>query len=217
MRPLPSRARIQESELILLLKHRQERGFGILYEQYTPNLLGVAMKIVRSPAIAQDVVQEAFIKIWRSFDAYDKGKGRLFTWLLAVVRNTALDQLRAQRANSGRSMCVLPSGLPSPEEGVSRPAAAQYLAVDYTPVDHIGLVKVLAALSLEHQYLIEYLYFRGYRQAEVAQSLRMPLGSVKTKLRTAMLQLRKQVGQELTCPPENRVTRHQVSQVEELL
>ncbi len=174
---MPVRQRIQEKELIQLLQQREERGFRLLYEQYGPNLLGITLRIVRSSALAEDVLQEAFLKIWHRIDSYNPAKGSLFTWLLTIVRNTALDQLRALSA----------------KEQTTSKADTPDWAVAYTPIDHIGLDQLLVGLSKEHQSLIDYLYFKGYTQAEAAQALGLPLGTVKTKLRAAMLQLRQTV------------------------
>ncbi len=170
-----------ENTLLPLLKARNCRGFSLLYQLYGPNLYGIALRIVRSPAVAEDVLQETMVKVWRKIDSYDPAKGSLFTWLLNIVRNTALDQLRADQA-------LLSSAHVELEEYVSS-GGRQVSSEVFT--DHIGLDEVLISLTQEHQRIIDYLYFRGHTQAEAAKALNMPLGTVKTKLRMALSQLRR--------------------------
>src|SRR3712207_4079549 len=82
-----------EKELVRLLRQREKRGFTLLYDHYSSALYGIIRKIVRSEELAQDVLQDAFVKIWRGIDSYDASKGTLFTWILNVARNTAIDRV----------------------------------------------------------------------------------------------------------------------------
>jgi len=184
-----TQAQRREAELIVLLQDRQERGFRLLYEQYAANLCGVALRIVRSSAIAEDVVQEAFVKVWRNIEAYDPAKGRLFTWLLNIVRNTALDHWRSQsRLSYWEGVDYPDSYQPGQDSDVQLPAYQ-------LPVDHIGVDGLLKILSPEHQSVVEYFYLRGYTQAEAARTLQLPLGTVKTRMRLALLHLRELAGE----------------------
>ncbi|HEY0272718.1 MAG TPA: sigma-70 family RNA polymerase sigma factor, partial [Chitinophaga sp.] len=85
-----------EAELVRGLKARDEKVFGYLYDHYSPALFGVALKVLGDENAAADVLQEVFLKIWRSIDRYDEDKGRLFTWMLNITRNTAIDSLRSK-------------------------------------------------------------------------------------------------------------------------
>ncbi len=172
---------INEKELVLLLRQRDKRGFSALYDNYSPALYGIIRKIVRSEELAQDVMQDAFVKIWKNIDGYDASKGTLFTWILNIARNTAIDRVRSQSFKQTQSAQSLNGNSPLPEV-----ASATHQAVD-----HIGLDKVLPLLRPEHQEIIEYVYFKGYTQTEVAESLNMPLGTVKTRVRMAIDHLRK--------------------------
>ena len=77
-----------EEELVVLLQSGSETAFNILYDRYSPALYGIVVKIVKEEEVAQDVLQDGFVKIWKNFSNYDKSKGTLFTWLLNIVRNT---------------------------------------------------------------------------------------------------------------------------------
>lgn len=85
-----------EQELIALLRQRNDRSFGYLYDNYAGALMGVISAIISDPETARDVLQESFINIWRRIDLYDPAKGRLFTWMMNVARNAAIDKLRSK-------------------------------------------------------------------------------------------------------------------------
>jgi len=179
----------QEDELVGLLKRRQERGFRLLYEQYAANLFGVALRIVRCSAIAGDVVQEAFVKVWRNIEAYDPAKGRLFTWLLNLVRNTALDHWRSQGRLASQEIRDARDAAGQPEDDPTGQWPGYLL-----PVDYIGVDQLLGRLSSEHQLVVEYLYLKGYTHTEAARTLQLPVGTVKTRVRMALIHLRALAG-----------------------
>jgi RNA polymerase sigma-70 factor (ECF subfamily) len=171
---------MNEKELVSLLRQREKRGFTLLYDNYSSALYGIIRKIVRSEELAQDVLQDAFVKIWRGIDSYDASRGTLFTWILNVARNTAIDRVRSQEFKQTQGAQSLNGASPQLEG----------IAASYQSVDHIGLDKVLPMLRPEHQEIIDYVYFKGYTQTEVAESLGMPLGTVKTRVRMAIDHLR---------------------------
>jgi RNA polymerase sigma-70 factor, ECF subfamily len=169
-----------EEQLVLMLRKRQQEGVGVLYDRYSGALFGVVNKMVQSTEVAEDILQEAFVKIWENIDAYDATKGKLFTWMLNVTRNLALDKIRSknyrnvQKNYTGDNMSVV---------------VDQEQHDEINP-DTIGVKDMMGKLKAEHRQLIEMMYFQGYTQSEIAEELNMPLGSVKTKIRAAMMQLR---------------------------
>ena len=163
------------------MQRKDPQGFSILYDQYAGNLYGLALRIVGSRAGAEEVVQDAFVKVWRKIHQYDPVKGRLFTWLLNIVRNTALDYLRSPQCLFSRNSHSLDTFLADR----ATPEAHAHMVVD-----HIGLSAMLLQLPVEHQLVLEYVYLRGYTQAEAAGLLNLPLGTVKTRLRKAISDLR---------------------------
>jgi RNA polymerase sigma-70 factor, ECF subfamily len=174
---MPPKPEITEDELVALLRERSEDGFNLLYERYSAALYGVVTRIVKSEEAAQDVIQDAFVKIWKSFSGYDKSKGSLFTWILNVARNTAIDYTRSKhvRHNIQNGDAVVSMGN---KLGVSN------------SFDHIGLKEQVEKMKAEHREVIDLLYFEGYTHEEASKHLNLPLGTVKTRIRTAVQQLR---------------------------
>ena len=172
-----------EPELIKTLKDRNEQSFSYLYNQYSGALYSIILQIVPDQGLANDVLQEAFINIWRKIDSYDQAKGRLFTWMLNIVRNLAIDTIRSKAYQNSKKNQELPEVI--------------YLNLDthktHLKVDEIGLKKVLEKLKPEHRVLIDLAYFKGYTHEEIAEIEEIPLGTVKTRIRTALIQLREQL------------------------
>ncbi|PWK19422.1 RNA polymerase sigma-70 factor (ECF subfamily) [Arcicella aurantiaca] len=171
---------IAEDALVVLLQSKDQRGFSILYDNYSSALYGVILKIVRSEEIAADVMQDSFVKIWKNIDGYNRSKGTLFTWILNVARNTAIDRIRSQEFQNSQRNQDIDSNI----NVIDNQENSQF------DVDAIGLKKVVENLRPEHQQMIELLYFKGYTQAEVADEFGIPLGTVKTRVKAAIVQLR---------------------------
>ena len=129
--------------------------------------------------MANDVLQEVFINIWRKIESYDPVKGRLFTWMLNIARNASIDVLRSKAYQNNRN-----------NQEISESFSTGYVTMK---VDEIGLKKVLEQLKSEHRVLIELAYFKGYTHEEISEIEDIPLGTVKTRIRNALLQLREQL------------------------
>jgi RNA polymerase sigma factor (sigma-70 family) len=170
-----------EQELVLALKERNDQAFGFLYDNYAGALYSIIKQIITdNPEIASDVLQEVFINIWRKIDTYDQTKGRLFTWMLNIARNAAIDTLRSKSYQNSQKNQELP-------ENVYKAVTDQ---ITQQNVDNIGLKKVLEKLKPEHRILVELSYFKGFTHEEIAEMMSIPLGTVKTRIRNALLQLR---------------------------
>jgi RNA polymerase sigma factor (sigma-70 family) len=167
-----------EKELVLLLKKHDRAAFTYLYDNYSGALHSIILNIVPDHDLASDVLQEVFIKIWKQMDTYDDGKGRLFTWMLNIARNAGIDRVRSKSYQNSRQNREL-------TENVYDSAGATR-----TQTDHIGLRQWVHKLKDDYKMLVELSYFQGYTQDEIAKMLNMPLGTVKTSLRTALIQLR---------------------------
>ena len=149
-----------------------------MYDNYSASLYTVIVSVIQNKELADDVLQEVFIKIWRQIDQYDSGKGRLFTWMINISRNASIDTLRSKSYNSQKQNREL-------NESVYNAAGSVSIEID-----RIGLRKVITALKEDQKVLIELAYFQGYTQDEIATLLKMPLGTVKTRLRSALINLR---------------------------
>jgi RNA polymerase sigma-70 factor (ECF subfamily) len=163
-----------------MLKRRDRQAITLLYDNYSAALHGVIFRIVNDKETAEDVLQESFVKIWNNIESYDATKGRLFTWLLNVARNTAIDKTRSKNYRDAGQVQSIEDFVYSIERRYNTT----------TNIDHIGLKKVVEQLKPEHRTLIELLYFGGYTQTEAAQALGIPLGTVKTRVKIAINQLR---------------------------
>lgn len=167
-----------EQELIDALKERDNLAYGYLYDNYSGALYSIILQIVQDSELASDILQEVFINIWRKIETYDPTKGRLFTWMLNIARNASIDTLRSKGYQNSQKN----QGLPENVNMTSQ--------VTQTNIDNIGLTKILAKLKPEHRVLIELAYFKGYTHEEIAQIEDIPLGTVKTRIRNALLQLK---------------------------
>lgn len=170
-----------EQDLIVALKERKNNAFSYLYDNYAGALYGIIKQIITdNQELASDVLQEVFINIWRKIETYDPAKGRLFTWMLNIARNASIDTLRSKSYQNSQKNQELPGN-------VYKEATNQTTQMN---VDHIGLKKVLEKLKPEHRVLVELAYFKGFTHDEIADIQGIPLGTVKTRIRNALLQLR---------------------------
>lgn len=168
-----------EPELVSLLKERNNHAFAYLYDNYSGALYNIILQIVPDQDIASDVLQEVFVNIWRKIDSYDQSRGKLFTWMLNVTRNLSIDTVRSKSFQNSLKNQELPE--------VSSTESNGYVQQD---VDNIGLKKVIEKLKKEQRVLIDLAYFKGYTHEEIAEIEGLPLGTVKTRIRSALIQLR---------------------------
>jgi len=175
---MPETPSYKETELVLLLKQRTQTAFSYLYDNYSAALYGVVVSIVQDRELANDVLQEVFIKIWRQIDQYNPEKGKLYTWLINISRNASIDTLRSKSYNEQKQNQSLNPGVYT---------AAGTINIE---TDKIGIRKIIQNLKEEYKVLIELAYFQGYTQDEISKMLNIPLGTVKTRLRNALIQLR---------------------------
>lgn len=171
---------LSETELIALLKSKDEKAFNYLYDNYSGALYGVIMKVLDKEELANDVLQEVFVKIWRSIEQYDSSKGRLYTWMLNVSRNAAIDTLRSKSFQQEQKTTDIDNTVYLNDNRRS--------AVNNT--DTLGLKKSVMNLKPEFRILIDLAYFQGFTQEEISKTLNIPLGTVKTRMRNAILELK---------------------------
>lgn len=167
-----------QEQFISRLKQQDPSVIGDLYDAYSGALYGIALRIVQSPELAQQVLQDTFLKVWRSSSTYDPSKGRLFTWLANIARNTAIDVTRTATFQQRGKTDSLDELVYSAGGTSINP-------------DHIGVREVVEQLDEKYRQLIDLLYFQGYTQEEAAQETGIPIGTVKTRLRHAISELRR--------------------------
>jgi RNA polymerase sigma-70 factor (ECF subfamily) len=171
-----------ELKLVESLRQKDRSAYTLLYDNYSAALYGVILKVVRVPEMAQDVLQDTFVKIWRGIATYESAKGTLFTWMLNIARNTAIDKIRSAEYK---------------QFTLSDTFKSKYVDIKHSEspvIDQIGLNQIVQCLDIEQQEVIEIIYFQGYSHTEAAEALNLPLGTVKTRVRIALRELRKLFG-----------------------
>lgn len=175
---------LSEDTLIALLRKRDQRAFNYLYDNYSGALYGVILPVVREKSYADEALQNVFVKIWGSIASFDEHKGRLYTWMINIARNAAIDYLKSKAVQNELKNQSLPNIVDGNE-------AHQLSHSEHANrTDFIGFKNVLNQLKSEWRQLIELAYYEGYTQQEIAEKLDIPLGTVKTRIRGALLELK---------------------------
>lgn len=172
---------LSEDELIRALRNREKIAVEALYDMYSSSLYGVISRIVIDTATAEDVLQDTFVKIWNSFTTYSSDKGRLFTWMVNIARNLAIDKIRSKDFKNQNKNQELENNVTFIDE--------QRNTV-YKP-ELMGIKDLVDKLKPEQKSILDLVYFKGYTHVEAADELGVPLGTIKTRLRMAIVQLRK--------------------------
>jgi RNA polymerase sigma factor (sigma-70 family) len=170
---------VHEEQIIRLLWNQDKEAITLLYDKYSSSLFGVAHRILQSEDLARDVLQDTFVKVWKNSCKYDPDKGSLFTWLLNITRRTAIDRLRARKRRSYVS-----------EDDQQVKAEMLNMGHEGFNPNHIGVRNVVDGLDEKYRILIDLVYFQGYTHREVEDYLEIPLGTVKTRVRSALQQLK---------------------------
>jgi RNA polymerase sigma-70 factor (ECF subfamily) len=169
----------QEDILPLVLK-RDDKAFTTLYEMYSRSLFSVISNLIKDKEEAEDVLQEVFVKIWKNIDSYNESKGRFYTWILNIARNSAIDKMRSKGFNNSQKNL-------SADNFVHLLDDSNKLS---NKIDAIGIKDVVKKLKPKCILLIDLLFFKGYTQQEASEELEIPLGTVKTNNRNCMNDLR---------------------------
>lgn len=166
---------------MLALRHREKIAAEALYDMYSASLYGVIIRIVTETTLAEDILQETFVKIWQSFSSYSAEKGRLFTWMVNIARNLSIDKVRSKDfRNQNKNQDI--------ENTVN--LIDEQKNTTYKP-ELLGIKDLVTKLRPEQKSILDLVYFKGYTHVEAADELCIPLGTVKTRLRMAIQELRK--------------------------
>jgi len=168
----------EDEALLARVAHADPDAFEALYARYSGPAYSMAMGMLRDAVLAQEVTQDVFLAIWRGAQEFDPARGSARTWILSVAHHKTVDAIRRSRRNP---TVPLPDEIPSDADVIE---AAQ-ARVDAGPVR-----RALEALSAEQRAALVLAYYGGYTQQEIAQRLRVPLGTVKTRMRDGLLRLR---------------------------
>ena len=172
---------IDDNQLVKRVAQGDERAFLTLYDCYVGRVHALTLRILGDPMLAEEATQDTFLKLWSRAHMYLAERGSLLLWLLTIARRTALDRLRLERRRPTLSDSNDPTEvLQTTPNGDSLPEENRWRSMHFA----------VQALSPEHRQVIELAYYQGLSQGEIAEVLGWPLGTVKTRLRTAMERLR---------------------------
>ena len=174
---------IEEQELILKLKNQDKDALSYLYDKYGAALYGAVQRIVQDEDVTAEVVQDIFLKIWNKIGMYDPQKGRLFTWMLNLSRNAAIDKIRSKEIKRSAKTDSIDEYVYT----IDRQNSTE------TSVDGIGVRALMDDLVEEQRFVLLKVYFEGFSHSEIADEYDIPLGTVKSRLRSALKHLRNKV------------------------
>lgn len=173
-----------ERELLNGIRTRDERSFEALYDRYAPLLFSLIQSIVKNRVDAEDLLQETFVQIWDKAEGFDETKGTVYSWVVALARNRAIDRIRSRsfrdrgRTAGGETVEAAPNpGLHSPLD----------ILIDGEQAARVR--NALASIPQEQREVITIAYFQGLSQSEIASTTQIPLGTVKTRMRQGMKKL----------------------------
>jgi RNA polymerase sigma factor (sigma-70 family) len=170
-----------EEELVSCLTSGDQQDFSRLYDHYSGSLYGILLRWIKDAEIAQNLLQDVFVKAWRCRHQYCETKGRLFTWLYRIARNLFIDYYRSRNYKKQR-LCVSEEDIPGL---LNREAEGSMIHPDT-----IGVHKLLNMLRGEERDLLNMMYFKGMTQRQIAEVLDIPVGTVKTRMNKAIKELR---------------------------
>ncbi|MDR6300839.1 RNA polymerase sigma factor [Mesonia maritima] len=171
---------MQPDGLIAELQQKNPKAFERIYERYSESTFGIIYSIVNEQTIAEEILQDVFIKVWNNAESYDASKGRFFTWLLNIARNTAIDATRSKSFKNTKKNLTADYFVDILEEKNSFSSK----------VDAIGIKKYIEVLKPICKKIIDLLYFKGFTQVDASKELEMPLGTLKTRNRNCINKLR---------------------------
>jgi RNA polymerase sigma factor (sigma-70 family) len=176
---------MQQDGLILELQNGNQKAFERIYALYSESTYGIIYSILKDETIAEEILQDVFLKIWNNASSYNQDKGRFFTWILNIARNASIDHLRSKSHKNTKKNLTSDNFVDILESSSNFSAKA----------DAIGITKYINMLKPVCKKLIDLLFFKGYTQKETAEELEMPLGTVKTRNRACINNLREMLAE----------------------
>ena len=173
---------LADEDLISLVADSDAQAFALLYDRHSRAAYSLAYRLMNGRQPAEDLVQEAFIKVWRSAGGYRAGRGSVRTWIFSLVRNRAIDQFRSaasRRRTRGEVEASAPTSEPS-----------EAFAETWRNTQQEQVREVLKTLPQKQLRILELAYFSGYTHVEIAERLSLPLGTVKGRMRLGLEKLR---------------------------
>lgn len=166
--------------MIQRLLEKDKKAFEYLYDNYSGAIYGIILKVVRIEEFAEELLNDVFLRTWEKIPEYNAEKGRLFTWMLNIARNMAIDKLRSKEYKVRMKTDDVSLNVSISDDAYENNHKPEY----------IGMKEMVDALPAEQKQLIDLMYFKGYSQSEIAEEFNIPLGTVKTRVRSAMTKLK---------------------------
>ncbi|MGZ6610782.1 MAG: RNA polymerase sigma factor, partial [Solirubrobacteraceae bacterium] len=183
----PDLRELADEDLMPLVHDGDARAFEVVFDRHADAAFSLAYRMCGRRAMAQDIVQDAFLSLWRSGARYDRARGSVRSWVLGVVRNRAIDLFRRETVRTGRDI--------SAEGVVERMPASEDVAVDAERREDARDVRAaLSDLPSEQRQVIELAYFGGFSHMQIAEMLEVPAGTVKGRMRLGLTKLRVALG-----------------------
>jgi RNA polymerase sigma-70 factor, ECF subfamily len=175
-----------EKFLIERIVLRNEKSLEELYDRYSRIIFSLALRIVKKKEDAEEILQNVFLQIWDKAHTFDYQKGNVYSWIITLTRNKAIDKLRSKSYKTESQNVTIKEDL------LTFTNASYNSTIDaVTMNERISIVKnAISQIPEEQKSIIELAYFEGYTQAEISETLNIPLGTVKTRMRQAMIKLR---------------------------
>ena len=167
-----------EQHIVQLLEKGDTTAINLLYENYSDSLYGVILKVTNNEELAQDALQETFVKVWKNAKKYDSKKAKLFTWLYRIAKNTAIDKLRSYNNKFEKEVQIDKSNV-------------YILPSSNLNQDVLDLREHVARLDEKYQIVLKALFFEGMTQQEASEELDIPLGTIKSRLKIGLRELKK--------------------------
>lgn len=174
----PAPNNLEEAALIQRIRSGDEDAMGDMYDRYSGIVYGVALRVLGNTTAAEDVLQEVFLQLWRNPQSFDANRGRLGPWLAVIARNRAIDHLRKRQPEEDIEDLPISTGVNLEDEAAQRQAVTKIRGV-------------LSQLPQDQRRALEMAFFEGMTHTEIAAKTGEPLGTIKTRIRTGLLAVRK--------------------------
>lgn len=186
LRSVEPKAPPSHEDLIRLVALGDEAAFEALYDAVSARVFGLVRRVVRDPAQSQEVTQEVFVDVWSQASRFDADRGKAMSWILVIAHRRAVDRVRASQASTDRDL----------RQGIKefRESYDDVADTVETQMEAERVHRALATLTAAQQEAITLAYYGGYTHQEVAELLKIPVGTVKTRIRDGMIRLRDKLG-----------------------